>query len=41
MNMKTDANNPGITSGDRLAGYAANKVSYLTDIQIIVPISSF
>ena len=33
MNMKTDANNPGITSGDRLAGYAVNKVSYLTDIQ--------
>ncbi|MBC2710417.1 MAG: insulinase family protein [Desulfosarcina sp.] len=31
--MKTDANNPGITPGDRLGGYAVNKVSYLTDIE--------
>jgi Zn-dependent M16 (insulinase) family peptidase len=30
--MKKDANNPGIAPGDRLAGYAVNKVSYLTDI---------
>ncbi|MBR9986080.1 MAG: insulinase family protein [Desulfosarcina sp.] len=31
--MQKDANNPGIVPGDRLGGYAVNKVSYLTDIQ--------
>ena len=33
MNDKTDANNPGISTGDRVAGYAVKKISYLTDIQ--------
>ena len=33
MNMKTDANNPGINAGDRLGGYTLKKASYLTDIQ--------
>ncbi len=33
MNIKTDANNPGIGAGDRLGGYAVKKRSYLTDIQ--------
>lgn len=33
MNMKTDANNPGINTGDRLGGYAVKKASYLTDIR--------
>jgi hypothetical protein len=31
--QKTDANNPGINAGDRLAGYVVKKRSYLTDIQ--------
>jgi hypothetical protein len=32
MNMKTDANNPDIHTGDRLGGYTVKKASYLTDI---------
>jgi Zn-dependent M16 (insulinase) family peptidase len=33
MNMKTDKNNPGINTGDRLDGYTIKKKSYLTDIR--------
>jgi Zn-dependent M16 (insulinase) family peptidase len=33
MNMKNDANNPGIVHGSRLGGYTVKKASYLTDIQ--------
>jgi presequence protease len=33
MTTETDANNPGLETGDRLNGYTLKKVSYLTDIQ--------
>ncbi|WP_372679121.1 insulinase family protein [Desulfosarcina sp.] len=33
MTTKTDGNHPEIATGDRLGGYAVNKVTYLTDIQ--------